>query len=152
MIKLTAIVILTLGLNVFGFSHNIRAAYFEISKAEQKYLLNVRFDRQDLLKELGAFSQLDEAVNKYLEDHFSLQFDEKSVEFVVNEVTMDDLYIKWSGGIAYPPQEFRRIKVWNTCLIDTIKGHSNLIVTKLYGRSRTFRLSSERLSTVIDYS
>ncbi len=132
-------------------AHDLRIAYFEISKKEAGYELVVRFDRQDILKELGAFSELDVALTSYLASHLSLLFDGEKVNWQVNDVTMDQLFIQMKCSLQTRRNQVSTINVWNTCLIDAVEKHDNIVISQLHGRSRSFRLNRKREQTIIKY-
>lgn len=134
----------------FASAHDIRAAYFEISKKSDSYSLLVRFDRDDILRELGAFGDLNQAFAQYISGHLSLLFDGEQVDWVVNEVQIQDLFILVECEIPYD-SEVKTINVWNTSLIDSIEGHDNVMVLKLHEKNRSFRLNKKRQKTVIRY-
>ena len=141
-----ALLFLTFNLN----AHDIRLAYFEISRDSDHYNLIIRFDRDDILNELGAFGDLNEAFGRYIDGHLSLIFDGHKVRWQVNEIQLEDLFVIVDCEIAYN-SDVKTINVWNTSLISSIDGHDNVVVLKLHNKNRSFRLNKQRQITVIRY-
>jgi len=141
-----------------GYGHDIRMAMFEISQNEQGYLLEMSFDKLDLEKSLiTAYPSLSEsndreaAIIEYIKGNFQLSINDTCVDFEVEQITYEEEYVRVKATLPVEYKKIHIINVFNTCLIDYNEGHNNIIKSKLNGKTRTFRLSHKRTSTVIDY-
>lgn len=145
----------------FGYNHDIRMAIFEISKGNENYALDISFDKTDLERSLiTAYPELlpmtdnktrESHIKDYLESNFQLAINNKCVVPNIEAVTYEDEYVRIHATIPIKWQRVETINVFNTCLLDYNEGHSNIIKVSLNDRTRTFRLSAERITTIVDY-
>ena len=145
----------------FGYGHDIRMAIFEISKDSKNYTLDISFDKKDLERSLiTAYPKLltakdnmtrESYIKDYLESNFQLAINNNCVVPNIEAVTYEDEYVRIHATLPIKWQNVETINVFNTCLLDYNEGHSNIIKVRLNERTRTFRLSSERITTVVDY-
>ncbi|UII33454.1 hypothetical protein LVD17_06410 [Fulvivirga ulvae] len=144
-----------------GYGHDIRMAIFEISEDNKNYTLDISFDKKDLERSLiTAYPELltvkdnmtrESYIKDYLESNFQLAINNKCIAPNIEAVTYEDEYVRIHATLPIKWQSVETINVFNTCLLDYNEGHSNIIKVRLNKRTRTFRLSAERITTVVDY-
>jgi len=152
--------ILLLQIATFGYGHDIRLAIFEISEGQSvnQLILNISFDKDDLELSLTMnYPQISQGVKndlirKYVNENFQISLNSNSVELIINSIKYDDEFVRLTASITEFNESIKQIRVFNTCLIDYTEEHSNIIKSKLYDKVRSFRLTEDRISTVIDYS
>jgi len=135
------------------YGHDIRMAIFEISEGENGYALEISFDKEDLFKSLSialGAGETEELIKDYLEGNFQVVFNGKCITPKIEGIKYEEEYIRVACAIPSMLNKVETIDVYNTCLLDN-EGHMNIIKSKLYGRTRTFRMTNERTSTIIDY-
>ncbi|MEO1049273.1 MAG: DUF6702 family protein [Bacteroidota bacterium] len=160
MIRYSTILILFLASHI-GYGHDIRMAVFEISKDDLGYRLEISLDRSDIMRCLSPSSKhssskedIEASIIGYIQQNFQLVINEDHcLENLPNpsfSYTRDMVRI----SVQLPMERvnsIETIRVFNTCFIEHIEGHLNIVRANLNGRYRSFKLSSDRVSTVIDY-
>ncbi|MEQ9402969.1 MAG: hypothetical protein RIM99_05245 [Cyclobacteriaceae bacterium] len=119
--------VLFLNLAFSADSHDIKVAYFKISRGTSEYKMLVRFERGDILKKIGVYSDLGQSIATCLKGHLSLLFDGKRPSWIVREVEVADLFITINCDFEFQPNNITMINVWNTSLINSVDGHDNVI-------------------------
>ncbi|MGL1887362.1 MAG: hypothetical protein OCD76_12685 [Reichenbachiella sp.] len=143
-------------------AHDLKTAFFQIYEIDEQCFIQVKLDRNDLEKALMAecnvHKVLDEAVIQssvmnYLDDRLSISMDGQSTNLNYYEVTMDEDYFVvqgvFEGFNACVP--IKKIAVRNTCLVDQVSGHNNIIQLTINDKKRSFRLNEDRVTTTIKY-
>lgn len=143
------------------YAHDIQIATFEISDAADGFAIEIALDKEDFGKSLlTAFPDLkvdsgievwEAHIKQYIAMNFQLRFNGHCEDLVIDNITYDENYIRLSGHIPSQIRKVSKIDVFNTCLIDYNEGHLNLVRSNINGKNRTFRLSENRISTVIEY-
>ena len=143
----------------FGFGHDIRMAIFEISESSEGLTLKISIDKNDfyasLEKEFGSTftaNKLEELSWIYLSKKLDIEINEIKVFFDSGETTIDTYNIHMTTTLNPKIDQVTEIKMTNTCLIDSIEGHDNIMKLKLNNRVRSFRLNKKRTSTIASYN
>ena len=141
-----------------AYSHSIRMAVFAIDKEEGQYQLFMNFDRDDLVKSVNLSYQCKTGtaipffmIEEYLSEHFQLAINGNCTPYTIDQVDLDEQYLKVYALINFQGSRVTKIDIYNTCLIDYNEGHMNIVRSSLNELSRSFRLSLERIQTVIQY-
>jgi hypothetical protein len=145
-----------------AYAHDIHSALFQLSAADNVCFIDIRLDRIDLEnaidKECGISIQTlsteskNTLIKQYILDRFWMNFDNKSVTYRLGSFTLDQDYISIRGVIDdFDMSNPKKIDVFNTCLIDKVKKHNNLIHVNLNDQVRSFRLNKNRTQTTIAY-
>lgn len=142
----------------FGYGHDLRMAIFEISQVEGRYVIDITFEKENIQKSLiasfGRVSYQEEhfkqTIKDYLEGNFKIIINGECVTPEIQNLTFDEEHLRVNAALPVNFQHISTIEVFNTCLLE-ISGHMNIIKVKLNGQTRTFRLTKDRVSTVIDY-
>ena len=142
----------------FGFGHDIRMAIFEISERNEGLTLKVSMDKDDfyasLEKEFSSLSadNIEELSWIYLTKNLDIEVNETRVLFKTGEITFDTYNIHLTTTLNPKISRITKVKMTNTCLIDSIEGHDNIMKLKLNSRVRSFRLNKKRTSTIASYN
>ncbi len=151
--------ILMLLIQPFVFFHDFAMANFEIDQKDDVLILQVKIDKENLENlyhkkdgETADLNKVGEFVQKYLKEHFYLVVDQQKIDFNLQDMSTD----KYFYNIALSSQNkvtqsIRYIQLKNTCLIDEIDNHSNVVNFKLNEKYRTFRLHEGRIRIEVKY-
>ena len=158
MVVKSGLSIILLFIAFVGFGHDIKMAIFEISENESGLSMMVSIDKEDFLQTLKAeFSsdfqkrELEEIAQEYLQSKLSIKVNGDCRSFQLNEIEYGDLNIYLKGSLDGPGRSITEVQITNTVMIDHVKDHDNIIRLKLNERKRSFRLNSDRISTVARY-
>ena len=154
----TALVLFTLSVQ----AHDIRLAIFELSEsASGDYLsLNVSMDKEDLQRSISnlhpdfadaSATTKENWIVAYLKENFKITAAQDCAEITNFDLSYEEDFVKIKARVKGLSKPIRQIQIQNTCLIDYTEGHSNIIKCKLHGKLRSFRLTEDRVSTVIEY-
>lgn len=136
-------------------AHDVRMAVFEISEKNNAFDLFVRFDREDLLIALREYcpdyNQLTDCFVEYMDSNLNLQFNGQPVELVYDKHLFEQDFVELNFQLKTSESLVKTIKVENTCMIQSMEGHLNIVKSMLNGRSRSFRLDKDRVETIIRY-
>ena len=142
----------------FAFGHDIRMAIFEISENTTGLTIDISLDRADFLacleKEfLSEFSEenMKELSWTYLRRKLKIEIDEIEIAYDNEELTMNRNIIHLSANLKFNNHSIKQVKLTNTCFVDIIEGHDNIMKLKLNDRLRSFRLNKKRTSTIASY-
>ena len=140
-------------------AHELRIARFDITTAEEGHSVRIAMDLENILLTLEAeYGPIDMSdtefngmVTSYLQQHFNLKINGAPAPYRLNtfELTNDLLVI--SGTLQVTSGTISIIDVHNTCMVDSIRGQSNIVCVQMDGKSRSFRLHQGRPSTTIHY-
>ena len=143
-------------------AHDIRIAIYELSESDDKdhLILNASVDAEDLEKSLRStykeYQQASSAEKEqwmiiYFSKHLQFNIGGQFVQMKGFSFRYEEGFVKVNAVLPYTSRPIRQINVVNTCLIDYTEGHSNIIKCKLHGKLRSFRLTEDRTSTLIEY-
>ncbi len=136
--------------------HDLRMARFNISESENGYTLDINFDRADFLKTIYATDQYQsdvlEQAKIYIRQNLQYVFDGDSVSFELDSIQYTEENIFLTGMLMTARRNISEIQVANTCLIEDVEGHLNIMEFFLNGKKRFFRLDENRITTTIKYT
>ncbi|MEP1035494.1 DUF6702 family protein [Ekhidna sp.] len=145
---------------LFGtlYGHDIRMAIFEIYEGDCGLVMNVSADRyyfsQTLKNEFPSRfkdEHFEQITWEYLQDKVAIEIDGNCTAFEINEIEYSEENIFIRGKLNLILDDVKEVKMTNTCMIDFIDGHDNIMKLKLNDRTRSFRLNSKRTSTTASY-
>ena len=137
-------------------AHELLMARFNIVDADNGYRLDIRLDRENMLYTLQQECSLtgtetSQRIIYYIYDHFFLNIDGQDTDYEIEQVQFEENFVILKGHLVRERSDFNQIEVHNTCMIDSIEKHTNIIGIKAKGRTRSFRLDKDRKMTVITY-
>ena len=143
-------------------AHDIRLAIFEISEPSSgnHLLLNASIDIEELGRSLleaypdyinSSTAEQEKKIIAYITKNLQITIGQQLTKIKNVSINYDGEFVKVKADISDVTTPIRRIYIENTCLIESNRGHSNIIKCKLYGKLRSFRLTEDRISTVIEY-
>lgn len=138
----------------FGF-HDIQMAKFRMVEEENGYSFHLSFDRKDILEAVYAASAYEEDVlsqiSKYVKAHLTYTIDGADVKYSMDDIeyTNDNILLK--GEFEHFNGTIKKIRVENTCLINHVPGQLNIMEFYIKEKKRFFRLSADRIATVVEY-
>ncbi|MEM9328263.1 MAG: DUF6702 family protein [Bacteroidota bacterium] len=145
----------SLWLSFFGVDHDVKMARFTVEEQNENYEIAVSFDRVDILEAIygrptESIEVLDQ-IGDYVERRVAYKFDGRPVPFQLDaiEYTKDNILL--NGIIHAPGGTVHTIEVENTCLLDEVDGHMNIMEFFLSNHRRYFRLHEGRTKTIVDY-
>lgn len=135
--------------------HDLRVARFRITATATGYDFNINFDREDILEEIYSVekyeSEVIDQISTYIKQHVSISIDEEAVAYELTVVEYTEENILLHGKLLYESRDIRKIDVQNTCLINRIDGHLNIMEFFLSDRERFFRLYKDRIAASVTY-
>ena len=137
-------------------AHDFKMAIYEIYQSEEGYHLTIRFDIEDLEKSVRAEyevapGQWQSKIQEYIRKHFYLKFNGEIALIRFGDISTDQDFLTLQatlGGITGP---IKTIDAFSTCLINEVPDHTNLVQVAFHGKKRYFRLSEDRIKTLIEY-
>lgn len=142
-----------------GYCHDIRMAIFEIYEDPSGLKMNVSVDKyyfnQTLQTEFPTdynSANFERLTWEYLQSRVTIEIDGNCTAFEINEIEYSDENIFIKGSLNLRLQDVNEVKMTNTCMIDLIEGHDNIMKLQLKDRTRSFRLNSKRTSTIASYN
>lgn len=141
-----------------GYCHDIRMAIFEVFEGDAGLEMTVSLDRncftQIIQKEcLTAYNSEDFKLltSEYLRSKVLIEIDSRCTSFEVFQIEFSEENIFVKGSLNLKTEKIKEVKLTNTCMIDFIEDHDNIMKLKLNDRTRSFRLNSKRTTTVASY-
>ena len=143
----------------FSFNHDFAMANFQISQEKEGLVLNIKMDKENLeniyRNKEGKKNETtigDDFIQKYLDEHFILMVNDKKVNFHLQGVSTNKYFYKIEFSSLNKFKEIiHKVQLKNTCLIDDVDNHSNLVNFKFNGKERTFRLHESRVRIDLEY-
>lgn len=139
-----------------------KMAIFDLKKtSDRNYMLHITFDRANLLQTLkDETPQLNESEGEaeiytplvtYLRKHLAFTFDELPVEIGWQSAKVGTQFVTVRAKVVTQTDRPGKIFIRNTCLVDKVSNHTNLVRIYLYENKRIFRLDAHRRSTIAKY-
>lgn len=142
-------------------AHDLRMGMFEVYVSEGEYKMDIRFDKEELLKciqinfhEYAHKSSDEDLVNyisEYLDSNLGLIINDFCVSPSVEKLEFTKDFIHITTSLNYVSSRVDTIKVFNACLLDTSNKHTNIMKFALNDRIRSFKLDADRTSTLVSY-
>ncbi len=136
-------------------THDLRVARFRITATPTGYDFDVNFDREDILNEIYSTQKYEpeviDQISKYIESNVSIVIDDAEVAYELTEIKYTEENILLHGKLISDLREIKKIDVKNTCLIERIEGHLNIMEFFLNDKERFFRLDKDRIRTTVTY-
>ncbi len=136
-------------------AHDLRVARFRITATSTGYEFNVNFDREDILEEIYSSqkyqSEVIDQITGYIGNHVTITIDDEVVAYELTKIEYTEENILLKGKLLSGLREIKKIDVSNTCLVNRIDGHLNIMEFFLNDRERFFRLDKDRISTTVTY-
>ena len=117
-------------------------ATFTYQLGKEEVHLDMHFDREDLLKVVGAENP--KAIETYILAHSSSSISGVPLHWQWVSIQHRADHINILAIAAQPVDPNGKIRIKNTCLIREIGGHSNLIFVETDSQRRGFRLNKNR--------
>lgn len=141
-----------------GYSHDIKLAVFEVFEAESGLEMNVTLDKEDFLSSLESefgirptSDNLQKLAFEYLDSKVSIKVNGECTSFAILEIVFSNLNIHLKGSLNIQIAAIEEIHMTNSCMVDLIEDHDNIMKLKLNNKTRSFRLNRSRTSTTATY-
>ncbi len=132
--------------------HDIAMAKFDVIQNNETISLEVSFDREDLESTFGEHVEInEETVGNYLNKKTSWTFNNESPTIKVVSLSEDRLFYRVSCQFEGSYSNIKKIKVQNTCLLEQVDGHSNIVSFEVNGKYRMFRMHEGRQEIFVGY-
>lgn len=144
-----------------GSAHDLKLGFFQCYEEDQQFYLQVKLDREHLfaaIQEAGLSpnsqaADFKKAIFDYVSDHVSLSLNHQlaQLHFFLIEYDEEHIHLKAKIKDIDIHSPIQNIEVSNTCLVNEIDGHENIIQFDLNNRRRSFRLNKSRVQTTFNY-
>lgn len=131
-------------------AHDIKVASFTFSHESGKLFCEVKADRLQMLNAVNG-DLCEQTLQYYLDDHFSILFDNKKLKQKVIEYRLTDHFMEITMSMETETINPNTIDVITTYLIDQVDGHENVVIFNRNDKARSFRLSSQRTKITANY-
>ncbi len=140
-------IIFVLSFNIIA--HDAAIAIFTIKQKNDKTLLDITLDAQDLASVLDVLEKelSSSLIENYLNEQTTFLFNEEQYNVKINEIHRRGDHLQIRGFFDSEIIEINTIKIQNTCLLE-IEDHSNIIQFRLNGKARDFRMNKHRTTIV----
>ncbi len=133
------------------FFHDIEIAKFDVYQENDNLYLNIKFDKEDLNLALKKDKVTKKTIQNYLNKNTTWVINHQNMKFKVNEILEDRLFYQVKCIFNKTISNIKNIEVYNTCLLEETKKHSNIISFQLNGKNRTFRMHQQRKKINVNY-
>lgn len=142
-------------------SHDLQMAIFNFSSEKEVLVFETKLIREDLelaliiespTLDLSNNQAVGQATQKYVTNHVRLRIDGRLTKYLIKEVIRDEHYFFISAKLPETNQDWSKIELRNTCLVDEIRGHSNIIHFEFDEKLRSFRMTKKRFQITLDRS
>jgi hypothetical protein len=147
---------------ISSHAHEFKMGMFEFYQTKNGYQLDMKFDKVDLLTGIRVnFSeyssetsslQFESYVSDYINSNLGITINQTCIEFTIDTVEFEDDFIVVYADLNYTIDNIEEITIYNTCLLDVVDGHSNVMNFLIKDRRRTFRLDEDRVRTIVSYN
>ncbi len=149
-------------LNALLPAHEIPLATYDLQLKNNELELVMVFDQGDFEKALlfdfnrkslpYYHFRRNNLVKKYLKRHLKWTINDQEASVSFQKITLEDHHYEIKAVFSDFGDAVQKIGIYNSCLVDVIEDHSNLIYAHLNGKTRGFRLHKDRMTTFINYS
>ncbi len=127
--------------------HDVPIAFYNIKVNEDVVSLEIQFDKEDTEFVVSDFFNTDfnnELLSEYFKEHsiWYLNNQEHELEICSFGSDREHYYIK--GEFSSFFDELKMMEIINTCLVDKIQNHSNVIQIEYGENFRGFRMTRKR--------
>ena len=131
--------------------HDIQVAYFTFHKEGNQLLIDINFEKEDILNTLGLIEEelSNELLFNYLQEHFEIKLNGTKTQIRLKEVTSKENHLDIVCLVGSNPSKLSSISIDNTCFLQ-IEDHSNIIEVKLENQERGFLSNKDRTSININ--
>lgn len=142
--------------SLHSHAHELNMARFNISENPNGYSLSIKLEKKDLLIALQEQYNLShtpstENVIRYVHHHFLLSIDDADIEYQLDWVGVDEHFYYINGKLLMHTAAFKKVKVHNTCLLDSSDQHANILKISAQGSTHSFRMDKDRTTTTVEY-
>lgn len=130
--------------------HDMPLAFFNLMIEEEGISLTILLDKVDFEETINQqFNKplSSEKVENYLLRNMTWIFNEKKAEVEICTIEQVQDHYQIKAHFARNDKNISSIKFINTCLVDTIEKHSNILNVEYEDIQRTFRLHKGRTET-----
>lgn len=137
--------------------HDSKIALFDLFKENNSLELSMRLDLDDLAIALAISPDFEPCeyapqISDYILDRLKIKINDKAIDICISEQTKDEHYLEIKASLGITEYGIKQIDVWNTCLIDNIEDHSNIVHARIREKTRSFRMNKDRTSISIIYN
>ena len=126
--------------------HDVAIALFDLSYKDNEIVIDIHFDKEDLDAAITT------TVEEYLFEHLKFEINTQHVPFNIKSILQeDDQHYEIKAVIRGVNQPIKDVFIKNTCLIEEIPHHSNVIYARFYDTMRGFRMHKDRVVISFDY-
>ncbi|MEQ9229823.1 MAG: hypothetical protein RIF46_04015, partial [Cyclobacteriaceae bacterium] len=118
----------------FGFGHDLKMAIFEIYEGKTGLEISISIDREVFLQTLKADcsetmlqNEFEDATWEYLDSHMKIFVNDQFGSFHIEEIEYGRQNMIITGSLNVSVKEVREVRMINTCLVDSIDGHDNIM-------------------------
>ncbi len=132
---------------IFDLKKNPDGTFHLKAVFNRRNLLNVLQDRHNTLHT----DSLSMPLKAYLGEHLAFYFDDEPVEMEWHSARTGEQFISIEAHLHTEVSSPYNIRIQNSCLVDKVAQHANLIRIYLYEGKRIFRLDANRKTTMVRY-
>ena len=144
-----------------SYFHDVSVAFFDLKVSEDGIELEMKFIKENMekvLKESYPNTDFSNKLNKHkiietsLSTHLRWIINGSAKNCVIDQISEDEHYIFITALFSKPQHSIQRIEIYNTCLIEQIHEHSNIMSFHIHNKERMFRLHRKRVRILVEYS
>lgn len=134
-------------------AHDVPVAFFNISQSSDELKVLIEFHKADLKKlveHCPEATDFDGQVQDYLNTHFTMYANDQLINWQYESSNQDHYHYNISFVSPFK-EEITKVVIKNTCLIDKVLGHTNVIKADLNDTFRGFKMDQDRKSISFEY-
>jgi len=136
--------------HVIAPNHDVPVAIFDMKIEDDGITMNVKLDKEDL--EEAIIFQFDQTISQELIEQYILKntewtINEKKITLKINTIQKDNEHYLIKMDFPIIKEKLESMSIYNTCLVNEIDSHSNIIYLRYQNEKRGFRLDKDRKRT-----
>jgi len=140
------------------YAHDIPVADFIFAQKGTILQLKITLDKADFEKACNegqeqCMEQEDKEnlMKDYLRSHLTVKVNERWLPIQFQSIGMDKHHRTIKASFTPIKERIQSVYIHNTCLIEEIEGHSNVITAHINDKMRGFRMDKKRVFIEIGY-
>ena len=133
--------------------HEVPLAIFNLNIEANSVSLDILFDKADLenaVKQQPSSSAFQQQIEDYLLQNMQWLFNQKMVAFEICSMVKNREHYQIKVDFVGFKEELTQVEISNTCLVETIDKHSNILNVFYKKKQRSFRLHKARTKTLFE--
>lgn len=144
-----------MGIGTFSSAHDVPVAHFNLLEKDDRLMMEMEFDQGALasaiLDKKDRSSLTNRQIKEYLSNHIQLTINKRIITIRIDRIKKKGHHVFVQATIAKPRLIIEQVLFKNTCLINVVPDHTNVLMTDINCITRGFQLNKERQEVSFSY-